>query len=31
MQKIKINFLKGREWFRPTAGTVLHEHAKRMV
>ena len=26
--KDKINFLKGREWFRPTAGTVLHEHAK---
>ena len=26
--KDKINLLKNREWFRPTAGTVLHEHAK---
>ena len=26
--KDKINLLKSREWFRPTAGTVLHEHAK---
>jgi carbamoyltransferase len=25
--KDKINLLKGREWFRPTAGTVLQEHA----
>jgi len=25
--KEKINLLKNREWFRPTAGTVLHEHA----
>jgi|TARA_R100000482_G_C5093817_1_gene132188 carbamoyltransferase len=25
--KEKINYLKNREWFRPTAGTVLHEHA----
>jgi len=25
--KDKINLLKGREWFRPTAGTVLHEYA----
>jgi len=25
--KDKINLLKNREWFRPTAGTVLHEHA----
>ena len=25
--KEKINLLKGREWFRPTAGTILHEHA----
>ena len=24
----KMNLLKGREWFRPTAGTILHEHAK---
>lgn len=23
-----LNRLKNREWFRPTAGTVLHEHAK---
>jgi len=26
--KEKMNYLKNREWFRPTAGTVLHEHAK---
>ena len=26
--KDKINLLKNREWFRPTAGTVLHEYAK---
>lgn len=26
--KEKINLLKNREWFRPTAGTILHEHAK---
>ena len=26
--KEKINLLKGREWFRPTAGTVLHEKTK---
>tara|TARA_R110002060_G_scaffold78362_1_gene91443 strand:- start:1647 stop:3218 length:1572 start_codon:yes stop_codon:yes gene_type:complete len=25
--KEKINMLKNREWFRPTAGTVLFEHA----
>jgi len=25
--KEKINLLKNREWFRPTAGTVLYEHA----
>jgi len=25
--KEKINMLKNREWFRPTAGTVLHEYA----
>ncbi len=25
--KEKINLLKGREWFRPAAGTVLLEHA----
>jgi len=25
----KINLLKRREWFRPTAGTVLHEHADK--
>ena len=25
--KDKINLLKHREWFRPTAGTVLHEKA----
>tara|TARA_A100001015_G_scaffold9896_1_gene12005 strand:+ start:64 stop:1602 length:1539 start_codon:yes stop_codon:yes gene_type:complete len=25
--KEKINYLKNREWFLPTAGTVLHEHA----
>ena len=25
--KDKINLLKNREWFRPTAGTVLYEHA----
>lgn len=25
--KEKINYLKNREWFRPAAGTVLHEHA----
>jgi len=25
--KDKINYLKNREWFRPTAGTILHEHA----
>ena len=24
--KEKINLLKNREWFRPTAGTVLYEH-----
>tara|TARA_R110002153_G_C13286895_1_gene494582 strand:+ start:49 stop:1611 length:1563 start_codon:yes stop_codon:yes gene_type:complete len=27
--KEKINLLKGREWFRPVAGTVLHEHAEK--
>ena len=26
--KDKINLLKNREWFRPTAGTVLYEYAK---
>jgi len=25
--KERINLLKNREWFRPAAGTVLHEHA----
>jgi len=25
--KDKMNLLKNREWFRPTAGTILHEHA----
>jgi carbamoyltransferase len=25
--KEKLNMLKNREWFRPTAGTVLFEHA----
>jgi carbamoyltransferase len=27
--KDKINLLKNREWFRPTAGTILHEHADK--
>ena len=27
--KDKINILKNREWFRPTAGTILHEHADK--
>jgi len=26
--KDKLNLLKNREWFRPTAGTVLYEHAE---
>tara|TARA_Y100000592_G_scaffold63357_1_gene98787 strand:+ start:206 stop:1762 length:1557 start_codon:yes stop_codon:yes gene_type:complete len=27
--KEKLNMLKNREWFRPTAGTVLFEHAHK--
>ena len=26
--KEKVNLVKNREWFRPYAGTVLHEHTK---